>query len=84
MINLDPDYLSRLFRIYTGMKIGDYINRLRIDEACSLLVTEDISVLDVSMRVGFESLRTFNRTFFRFAGETPTSFRNKKSSGQKT
>jgi len=83
MINLDTDYLSRLFKIYTGMKIGDYINRLRIDEACLLLHTENISVLDISMRVGFESLRTFNRTFFRFAGETPTSFRNKKTSGQK-
>lgn len=85
MIDLDPDYISKLFKIYTGMKIGDYINRLRIEEACILLVSGDRSILDICMSVGFESLRTFNRAFIRTMGETPSSFRNKKqeSSGQK-
>lgn len=78
MISLDPDYISRLFKVYTGMKIGDYINKLRIDEALKLLISSEKSVIDISMSVGFESLRTFNRAFFRFTGETPTSFKNKK------
>ncbi len=77
MIDLDPDYISRLFKIYTGMKIGDYINRLRIDEASRLLISSDKSVIDISLIAGFESLRTFNRAFFKVTGETPTSYRNK-------
>jgi AraC-like DNA-binding protein len=85
MIGLDPDYISRLFKIYTRMKIGDYINKLRIDEASELLISSKKTVIDISMSVGFESLRTFNRAFFRITGETPTSFKNKKklTTGQK-
>ncbi len=85
MIGLDPDYISRLFKIYTGMKIGDYINKLRIEEACRLLVSGDQSVLQISMTVGFESLRTFNRAFSGIMGETPTSFKSKNQQrpGQK-
>ena len=78
MIDLDPDYISRLFKIYTGMRIGEYINNLRIEEASRLLISDNRSVLDICMLVGFESLRTFNRAFFRKMGETPSSFRNKK------
>jgi len=76
MIDLDPDYISRLFKIYTGMKIGDFINKLRIEEASLLLISSDKSVLDISLISGFESLRTFNRAFFKITGETPTVFRN--------
>ncbi len=78
MIGLDPDYISRLFKIYTGMKIGEYINNLRIEEASRLLISDNRSVIDICMLVGFESLRTFNRAFYKIMGETPTSFRNKK------
>jgi AraC-like DNA-binding protein len=84
MINLDPDYIGRLFKTYTGMKIGDYINKLRIEEASKFLISGDKSVLDISLISGFESLRTFNRAFIKITGETPTAFRNnnqKKSAG---
>ncbi|PKL15937.1 MAG: hypothetical protein CVV49_18820 [Spirochaetae bacterium HGW-Spirochaetae-5] len=85
MIDLDPDYISRFFKIYTGMKIGDFINKLRIEEASLLLISGDKSVLDISLISGFESLRTFNRAFFKIKGETPTAFRNnnqKKTAGK--
>ncbi len=76
--DFDTDYLSRLFKIYTGEKIGDYINNLRIEDACTLLVQTDKSIIDISMEVGFESLRTFNRVFTKFTGSTPSQFRRKR------
>jgi AraC-like DNA-binding protein len=75
MIDLDPDYMSKLFKIYTGIRVGDYINSLRIKEACMLLTDSNASVIDISLRVGFESLRTFNRAFSRLMGMSPSEFR---------
>ncbi|MCP4134141.1 MAG: helix-turn-helix transcriptional regulator [bacterium] len=77
LIDLDPGYMAKLFKIYTGIKIGDYINKLRIEKACAYLKDSEHSVIDISFMVGFESLRTFNRAFYKFMNETPSSYRNK-------
>jgi transcriptional regulator GlxA family with amidase domain len=65
MVSLDPDYISRLFKIYTGKRIGYCINRLRVEEASRLIAEGNKSVIEISMTVGFESLRTFNRAFVK-------------------
>ena len=68
---------DRAFRIYTGLRIGDYITRLRIDEAAGKLAAGDPEIIDVAYACGFESLRTFRRAFTRFTGTTPRDFRKK-------
>jgi AraC-like DNA-binding protein len=75
MVNLDPDYMGRLFRMVTGEKLGDYINNLRIAEAMELLRTTDTPVIDICYQTGFESLRTFNRAFQRVCNASPSEWR---------
>ncbi len=72
---LSPDYLSRMFKIHTGKKINDYINDIRIDEACRLLKESDGKIIDIAFSVGFESLATFNRTFIKKIKVSPTEYR---------
>jgi len=79
MIDLDPDYMSKLFKVYTTKKIGDYINDMRIDEACKMIRETNLNILEISLDSGFESLRTFNRAFIKKTGITPTEYKKKVS-----
>ena len=76
-VDLNPSYLGRLFVSFTGEKIGEYVNRLRIEEAIRRLATRDARVIDIALSVGFESLSTFNRAFKRVTGTTPTEYQKR-------
>ncbi|MCP4132357.1 MAG: helix-turn-helix transcriptional regulator [bacterium] len=75
-VGMNPNYMSAQFKTYTGMKIGEYINFLRIEDAVKRLHDEDFRVLDIALSVGFESLSTFNRAFKNIKGKTPTEYKN--------
>lgn len=76
-VDLNPSYLGRLFVSFTGEKIGEYVNRLRIEEAKRRLAARDARVIDIALSVGFESLSTFNRAFKRVTGTTPTEYQKR-------
>ena len=66
------DYLSRLLHRYLGLNWNIYVGNLRAKEAHALLEKRgELSVLDVALSCGFESLNTFYRAYRRVFGETP-------------
>lgn len=75
-MDLSPDHMSRMFKSYTGKRINDYINELRIEEAMKLLTETDEKIIDIAFAVGFESLVTFNRAFLKVKNMTPSEYRN--------
>ena len=74
-LHLNKYYISHLFSGKLGLRFNDYINSLRISEACKLLANSDLSITDISERVGFNTLRTFNRAFSKQTGLSPTEYR---------
>jgi AraC-like DNA-binding protein len=67
---------SRSFRKHTGMGVVEYVNRLRINLACQMLMNEPgQSVTDICFAVGFNNLSNFNRQFLRRKGMPPSRFR---------
>ena len=79
-VDMNPDYMSRLFKTYTGMKVSEYINKLRIEEAATRLKNEKTRVIDIAFAVGFENTISFNRTFKAQNGLTPSEYRSKFTS----
>ena len=77
-VDLNPSYMSRLFMTYTGKKISDYINELRIKKAIEKIEKGDTLILDIALDAGFESMSTFNRAFKKFTGTTPTEYKKTK------
>ena len=67
--------LSRLFANRLGCGFNEYLNRIRTDEAETLLRDTDLPFTEVWCRSGFETSRTFNRAFKRYHGCTPRDFR---------
>ncbi|TFH42143.1 MAG: helix-turn-helix domain-containing protein [Chrysiogenales bacterium] len=74
-MELSPDHMSRKFKAYTGYRISDYINKLRIEDAARQLITTDCKIIEIAFSVGFESLVTFNRAFLKTRDMTPSDYR---------
>ena len=67
--------LHRLFRLQTGTTIGEYVMRLRVGNACALLLNTDRPVALIADDVGYGNLANFNRQFKAVKGQTPREFR---------
>jgi LacI family transcriptional regulator len=67
--------LERHFSAGIGRSILSEIARCRIERAKELLSETEVSCYSVASEVGFKSLKTFNRTFYRREGVTPQGFR---------
>ena len=77
LFGMKPASFSRFFKKTTGITFIEYIGELRISHACNLLVETDLSILEVSVRSGFNNLSNFNRTFLRLKNVTPRRYRNR-------
>lgn len=78
-LHLSKYYISHLFSDKLNIGFNDYVNSLRVSAACRQLAQTDESVTDICARVGFSTLRTFNRAFQRHTGVTPSSYRKNRS-----
>ncbi len=72
---LNRDTIGRYFHLYSGVKLTNYINRLRAARALEMIKTSDLNILEIAMRCGFNSPGTFNRVFKDIYKRTPASFR---------
>jgi AraC-like DNA-binding protein len=79
-LGMNPDYLGKLFKQYTGKKINEYINEVRVNKAIELLGDGENSIPSIAFTVGFESLPTFYRVFQKCTGNSPMAYRKKLSS----
>ncbi len=66
---------SRYFRRSTGAPFVHYLNRLRINRACEMLIDSDAPITEVCYACGFNNLSNFNRQFLALKAMPPTQFR---------
>ena len=71
--------LMRLFRKHLGITPSAYRERLRFGQACRLLHTTDLSVKEISERLGYCDQPYFSAAFRKRAGCPPTVYRRKQS-----
>jgi AraC-like DNA-binding protein len=74
-VNTSTFYFCKMFRKVTGVNFTDYVSRVRIEKAKSLLLNPNLRVSEIAYEVGFQSLTHFNRVFKRIMGESPTEYR---------
>lgn len=67
---------SHMFSTYFGCNLPEYVNTLRARHAANLLIETEASLINIAMNSGFESVRTFYRTFKRCFGVTPSQYRS--------
>lgn len=67
--------LNELFRKLTGATPMEYLGRLRMERAKTLLRKTDMKIIDVAFECGFGSSQYFANTFRRTVGMTPSRYR---------
>jgi AraC-like DNA-binding protein/ligand-binding sensor protein len=72
-------YFCKMFKKATGLTFTDYLGRVRVEKAKTLLLNPHLRVSEIAYTVGFQSLSHFNRLFRNLTGESPSHFRDKGS-----
>ncbi len=72
----NPTALCRTFKRETGKTIFQFLNKIRVENACKLLLETDMSISQVAYESGFTNLPHFNNQFRALIGRTPTEYRS--------
>ena len=72
--HITPAYLYRIFKKEINIGPAEYLQRVRIEAAKKLLLQQEMSIHEISEAVGYQYILTFNRTFKKHTGITPTQF----------
>jgi len=82
LVYVSKSYLSRTFRRQTGMSLNEYLQKLRVEAAKSILVSSNLCVEEVSSMVGYHSPKYFSRVFLAGTGMSPRDFRKSEAVGK--
>lgn len=81
--NMSSTTFSVLFKKTYGMTFSEYVLKVRIGYACSLLTDNNRSISQISFDAGFDNLSNFNRLFKKVKNYTPKEFRKKAFENEK-
>lgn len=79
-LNMTESRFSRFFRRATGNTFTDFVNHMRINRACQLLMESNRYISQISYEVGFNNMANFNRRFLDIKGLTPSEYRRQVAS----
>jgi AraC-like DNA-binding protein len=74
-VHLSAGHFCSTFRKHTGITFTEYVSRVRVEKAKTLLADATRRITDVAFDSGYESIPHFNRVFKRYAGMSPSQFR---------
>jgi len=74
-VNVSRFYFCKLFKKATGMTLTEYVSRVRVEKAKSLLVDPSLRISEVVYAAGFGSIPRFNSVFKHYVGMPPTEYR---------
>ncbi|ERJ13070.1 AraC family transcriptional regulator [Haloplasma contractile] len=73
-MNLNYDYLNKLFKRYMDTTIGKYIQMKRINAAKTLIKDTDLNFSDIAYLVGIDDPYYFSKVFKKQTGVSPTNY----------
>ena len=76
LTNLNPNYISRLFKKETGVTISQYIRSQKILTAQNMLIYSDYSTAEIAQILAFPNQSYFTEIFHKMTGLTPLKYRN--------
>ncbi|MCX7772188.1 MAG: AraC family transcriptional regulator, partial [Clostridia bacterium] len=68
--------LNEKFKKETGLSVMEYLGKLRIDIACSILKNTQLTIKEIMERVGFKDDAHFNRAFQKHLHCSPSAYRS--------
>lgn len=78
-VHVSPFYFHKGFSILCGYSITEYIRNRRLALAGQELLAEDVTVMELAMKYGYDSPDSFTKAFTRFHGHSPSVVRRNKT-----
>ena len=75
LVYMSPFHFARLFKCSTGAPPHQFVIRQRIARASAFLAQPELSIAEISRRVGFRTPSHFTTAFRRVSGVTPSGYR---------
>ena len=77
LVNMAEGSLCRFFKMNMGITLFEYLNKIKTDFACKLLMDQDHSMTEVCFDSGFNNLSHFNNQFKKITGVPPSEYRKR-------
>jgi AraC-like DNA-binding protein len=77
---MSPYYFCRVFKKATGFTLIEYVNAVRVSQACRLLRETDSSITVIAGQCGFDSDTHFGRVFKGIMHVSPSKYRREADS----
>lgn len=76
LLDVNPSYLSTVFKKETGHTLTEYVTGKRIDHAVFLLNSTNMQIQTVAQYCGIPDICYFTKTFKKLVGKTPTEYKS--------
>lgn len=73
--NLTPNFFCRMFKLKTKKHFVEYLNEIRISNACKYLIETDMPMSEIAFSCGYKTVSNFNKLFKKLTGTTPKEYR---------
>jgi len=81
-VSASKSYLSRIFLKVTEEHFSDYIRKIRLNQACRLLIDTNYTNEQIASACGFKDIPTFYKNFKKYFLKTPNEYRQTGQSSQ--
>jgi len=75
--NLSPTAFCRLFKQRSNRHFIEYLNEVRISNACKFLLETNLNVSEIAFQCGYKTLSNFNKIFKKTTNLSPKEYRQK-------
>jgi YesN/AraC family two-component response regulator len=75
--HLTPTSFCRMFKLKTKKSFVEYLNAIRVSNACKLLIETDKGISEIAYECGYKTVSNFNQLFKKLTGTTPKEYRKK-------
>lgn len=83
MCHFSESYFRKVFMEMKGIGPMDYVNSIRIREACSMLINSTDTIRVIGEKCGYPSVTTFERNFRQRTGMLPFQWRDSQKNPRK-
>ncbi len=73
--NISTFHFHRIFRSFMGENVGEYIRRLRLENAAQRLRTTSLNLKDIAENAGYQTEQAFSKAFKKHFSVSPAAYR---------
>jgi AraC-like DNA-binding protein/quercetin dioxygenase-like cupin family protein len=78
LVNMSYYYFVKFFKRVMGISFTDFVQQKRIHKAERLLLTSELSIMEIGEEIGMQNMSHFYKLFKRINGHSPNDFRKKR------